>query len=261
MSETTFQVNTKTCIRCGLCIRDCLWKIIEMGDAPFMAPENRGKCIHCGHCQAICPTASITLDGHPSSALEEMRKPLDEKSVEQLLKGRRSVREYAGEEVEAEKLKRIIELASYSPTAVNARQICYLVINGRSNVEKLLQATISVMQKRDFMTAIVRDTLSGWDRIFRGAPCVLVACAPAKSPLAASDCATALGALELILPSFGLASCWAGFFTIVCGMETPQGLPVPEGCKVYGGLMIGKPAITYKRIPFRSRPEIDWVEL
>ena len=261
MGEAAFSVNAETCVRCGLCIKDCLVNIIEMRDVPAIAPENAAKCIHCGHCQAICPTASITLDGYASDTLEKIAGPLDAIAIQGLVKSRRSVREYSQESVDRSLLEQILATASYAPTATNARKISYLVINGRENVGKLLQAVLQIMQEHKFMENIVRDTLAGWDRIFRSAPCVLIAHAPEGAPLGEADCATALATLELARPSYGLASCWAGFFTVVCGLETPHILPLPAGNKVFGALMLGKPTIAYKRIPFRDSPRIDWVEL
>lgn len=218
-------------------------------------------CLHCGHCQAICPTASITLDGHPSDTLEPVPERANDKIIQGIIKSRRSVREFSQESVDAQLLERIIDLASYAPTATNAREISYLLVNGREQVEKLLRITIGIMQKHAFLPNIVKDVKDGWDRIFRGAPSILISHAPEKLPLSSADCATALATLELALPSFNLASCWAGFFTVVCGLEIPKELPIPAGNRIYGGLMIGKPTITYKRIPFRTMPKIELIQL
>lgn len=261
MQPVTFNVNPETCIRCGLCMKDCLERIIEMDDLPFIPERSRSKCIHCGHCQALCPTASITLDGHASDTLEGIPERVDEKIVQGLIKRRRSVREFRKDEIDPALLERIIDMASYAPTATNSREISYLVVNGREQVEKLLQATIEIMQRRSFFPNIVSDVQKGWDRIFRDAPCIMITHAPEKFPLSASDCATVLATLELALPSFNLASCWAGFFTVVCGLEIPDGLPIPAGNRIYGGLVIGAPAVSYKRIPFRTKPKIEWIKL
>lgn len=261
MNQVNFQVNSDTCVRCGLCVGDCLERIIEMREMPVIAEKDRDKCLHCGHCQAICPTASITLDGHVSDSLEVMPERVSEKIVQGLIKSRRSVREFSKDSVDQPLLERIIDLASYAPTATNARQISYCLINGREQVEKLLRITVDIMQKHALLPNIVKDVKDGWDRIFRNAPCVLIAHAPEKLPLGSADCATALATLELALPSFNLASCWAGFFTVVCGLEIPPELPIPAGNKIYGGLMIGKPTIAYRRIPFRTMPKIEWATL
>ncbi|WP_165079376.1 MULTISPECIES: nitroreductase family protein [unclassified Desulfovibrio] len=258
MAPVTFHVDADTCVRCGLCIKDCLFKIIEMGEVPFIDQENREKCIHCGHCQAICPTASITLDGHDPHMLEAAEKPLAEAQVRALIHGRRSVREYQREDVDDALLERIIRMCCWAPTGSNNRGVGYIVFNGRAKVEQLLQATLEIMDRHGLYPAAAKLVAAGNDQVFRGAPCVLLTHAPAQL-LAGADCATALAALELALPSFGLASCWAGIFTRVCDKGLPAGLSLPEGHRLYGGLMIGKPAVSYKRVPFRPEPSITWM--
>ncbi len=261
MKPVEFSVNRNTCVRCGLCVKDCLEAIIEMHDFPGIEPGNRSKCIHCGHCQAICPTASITLDGLDPKLLEPMPKAPNKKLITDLIKRRRSLREYLPDPVDERLLEEIIDIASYAPTSTNSRRIGWLAINGRENVEKLSQATVEVMRKHNLLPQIVESIIPGKDRIFRGAPCVLIAHAPEAIPLSSADCATVLATLELALPSFGLASCWAGIFTVVCGWELPLGLHIPEGNRIYGALMLGRPAVAYQRIPFRSKPEIEWLNL
>ncbi len=232
-----------------------------MRDFPLIEPASCYKCIHCGHCQAICPTASITLDGHNPTLLEPMLKAPDKKIITDLIKRRRSLREYKPEPVDKKLLEEIIDIASYAPTSSNSRQISWMAINGRENVEKLSQATIAIMHKHGLLPQVINSIIPGKDRIFRGAPCVLIAHAPEAIPLSSADCATVLATLELALPSFGLASCWAGIFTVVCGVEVPKGLTLPDGNRIYGALMLGKPSVSYKRIPFRSKPKIEWLNL
>ncbi len=40
--------------------------------------------------------------------------------------------------------------------------------------------------------------------------------------------------------------------------ELPAGLVEPNELKLYCSLRIGKPEISYKRIPFRPFPDIEW---
>lgn len=259
LKAVDFEVKRESCVKCGSCIRDCLMSIIEMDEYPVIREENREKCIHCGHCEAICPTASISIDGHAPDTLDPEPPVLSRAEVASLVKRRRSIREYKPEAVDEKILQEAIDIASYAPTSTNSRQISYVVLNGREKVEELIAVTADIMRKSNFLPQILREMVPGRDRIFRGAPCVLVAHAPEKIILSPTDCATVLATLELVLPSFGLGSCWAGIFTLVCGKEIPAMLPIPQGNRVYGALMIGEPAISYKRIPFRSEPEINWL--
>lgn len=259
MPAASFIVNGETCVRCGLCVSDCVCAIIEMGDAPFIEPDNLDKCIRCGHCQAICPTASITLNGiDPKRLKDAAKKAAPESVVADIVQNRRSVRQFSKEPVDRDLLEKAIGIAAWAPTAVNMRDMGFVIFNGRDKVEALSLACADVMEKYNMLPRMVASVREGKDLIFRGAPCALAIYAPER-PYSISDCATTLAAIELALPSFGLASTWTGYFTTICGKELPAGLSIPEGTKMLGGLMIGRPLARYTKIPARPIPPISWV--
>lgn len=256
MPENSFEVNDKACVRCGLCAADCVCNIIQLADAPFITPENLDKCIRCGHCQAICPADAITLNGIDPETLAQTEKPVAKSVIEDIVKNRRSMRHFASGPVDEKLLENVVSLAAWAPTAKNIRDIGFVIFNGRQKLEKLMLASADVMEKYKILPEVSSLVREGRDILFREAPCLLVAHATDRH-YAAQDCATTLAVIELALPSLGLASCWGGYFTAVCGLELPAGLELPEGHHVYGALMLGKPTVTYRRIP--SRPEIPVV--
>lgn len=257
MALSRFEVDSASCIRCGLCVSDCVCAIIDMADAPFIAQENLARCIRCGHCQAICPTASITLDDIGPARLAPSGEPVAPDVIEGIVRNRRSVRQFFQKPVEEESLTRAIAIAAWAPTARNIRDMGLVVFNGREKVVKLMEACADVMEKHGLLPDVAAHIRKNEDVLFRGAPCVLAVYA-SERPFAVSDSATTLAAIELSLPSFGLASCWAGYFTAVCGKELPAGLSVPDGRKVLGGLMVGRPLIRYSRIPHRPALPLAW---
>lgn len=257
MALSRFEADGASCIRCGLCVSDCVCAIIDMADTPFIAPENLSRCIRCGHCQAICPTASITLDDIGPARLAPAGMPVAPSVIEGIVRNRRSVRQFSQNPVEEASLTKAIEIAAWAPTARNIRDMGLVVFNGREKVVKLMAACADVMEKHGLLPDVAAHIRKNEDALFRGAPCVLAIYA-SERPCAVSDCATTLAALELALPSFGLASCWAGLFTTTCGRELPAGLSVPEGRKVLGGLMVGRPVIRYSRIPRRPALPLAW---
>ena len=98
--------------------------------------------------------------------------------------------------------------------------------------------------------------------ICRGAPHLIVACAPKEYPWATTDCAIALTYLELAAPSFDLGACWGGFFTAAARQWAPlqETLALPEGQVVCGAMMVGYPRYRYHRLPLRNEPPITWHE-
>jgi nitroreductase len=101
---------------------------------------------------------------------------------------------------------------------------------------------------------------NGYDFVLRGAPSLVVACAPADYDWGKQDCAIALTFLELAAESRGLGVCWAGYLTRVAAVHPPlrEALSVPEGFVVHGGLMLGEPKYSYSRIPPRKPLSVQW---
>lgn len=148
-------------------------------------------------------------------------------------------------------------MAAYAPTAHNAREVGYTILHGRPQVEALLRDTVELMEAHGLYAGHTRNVRNGNDTLFRGAPCLILIHAPERI-LSETDCATAAAYLELILPSLGLGSCWAGMLLEACAHGSPAGLDLPEGHKLYAALMVGTPAVSYRRIPFRSAPVCLW---
>ena len=82
---------------------------------------------------------------------------------------------------------------------------------------------------------IVRIWDAGYDIICRGAPGLVIAYAPKEYAAAHVDCTIALTFLDLAAPSFGLGTCWAGFFMMAASHWPPlqQSLSLPEGALVF----------------------------
>ena len=101
---------------------------------------------------------------------------------------------------------------------------------------------------------------SGLDMVCRGAPHLVIACAPVSYPWAATDGAIALTYLELAATSFGLGACWAGILTNAARQWPPlqEALALPVDHIVCGAMMIGYPRYRYYRLPLRNEAQVLW---
>lgn len=66
-----------------------------------------------------------------------------------------------------------------------------------------------------------------------------------------------------VLPNsqaLGAGTCWAGFVFIGVGVspELHAVLGLPAGQPCAGIMMAGRPAVSYRRVPRRNQPRIDW---
>ncbi len=117
--EHIVSVDPSLCIGCKLCVSDCPTSAIRMLDGKAVATMQ--GCILCGHCQAICPQAAVSLSGFaeaPEKITPEMH--VDPAKLLGQLKARRSVRQFSTHEIAPELIDQIIEAGRYTPTGTNS---------------------------------------------------------------------------------------------------------------------------------------------
>ncbi|MDP3093761.1 MAG: nitroreductase family protein [bacterium] len=106
----------------------------------------------------------------------------------EVIRKRRSVREYLPKEVEKEKLDEILKAAMFSPTAHNRRSWEFIVVKDKDAKEKLSQAT-------------------PWSGFAKEAPVVLVLCSKEDS-FWIENCGIAAANIYLETVNQGLGTCF-----------------------------------------------------
>jgi nitroreductase/NAD-dependent dihydropyrimidine dehydrogenase PreA subunit len=269
-----FEVNKETCNQDGICAAICPSGLIDFkkGGYPKPVPEAEEVCIRCGHCVAVCPTESLTHRVMSAEQCEpiEINLALRSKQCEHFLKSRRSIRVYKDKPVPRDDLVSLIEIARYAPTAHNSQSVEWLVLGNRDELHNLAGITVDWMRwlignmpemaAEMHLDRTVKRWEDGIDVIFRDAPIVIIAHAEKENRMAPSNCTIALTFLELAAGGMGLGCCWAGFFNGAAGTFPPmmEVLPLPEGHRCFGAMMVGYPKYNYHRIPRRKAPKITW---
>jgi nitroreductase len=238
--------------------------LFREGGYPRQLPHSDEFCLRCGHCVAVCPIGALTHKEMPSAQTPQISKKLEisfEQCV-QLIKSRRSIRNYLDKAVPREEIERIIDVARYAPTGHNMQDVRWLVVNDRAHMDKLRAIGADWLrwvmksnpQMAKMFAGIVKLLDTGKDMFLQGAPAVVLAYAEKNNPIAATDCALALGYFDLAAKCAGLGCCWAGFFYMSAGTYPPmmEAISLPEGFAPYGGLMVGYPKYKYTRIPARK---------
>lgn len=266
-------IDETKCKKDGLCAAVCPMGLIELETGEtFPAPveDAQERCILCGHCQAVCPHGALTLEKVRKTAPFEKKHLPTLEQLNQLIRGRRSIRVYRKEPVDRDLMSSLIDLARHAPTARNSQLIGWLVIDDREELKRLTGLVIDWMHhlvdKNDplahsyHLAKVIGAWKSGYDPILRGAPGLVVLHGPQDYPLAVVDSSIALTTFELAAFSQGVGTCWAGFFSIAAGSWPPlaEALDLPEGRKLTYAMMVGYPAVQYQRLPERKAPEIIW---
>ena len=263
MAVLQFSVQADLCNHCGLCASDCPSRIIEQegNQLPAVLPKNAEKCLECQHCLAICPTGAISVFGlNPDDSLPvsaDVWPGLGQ--MTHLVRGRRSVRQYRKENVEAELIDRLLATAAHAPTGVNSRSLTFTVVDDRDKLDSLRRKVMRALTEASKAGRIperfayIENAVSAYveheaDVIFRGAPHVLIVSASPESPCATEDVPIALSYFELLAQSAGLGTVWCGLLKLamesVPELKSLFGLPPDHH---YYAMLFGRPAIRFAR--------------
>jgi len=253
------QINENNCTRCGLCVRECPLGLIVSETGAVPRPGDRIEhCIACGHCVAICPGAAISLpeDFGPAREFDNTAPAMLE-----LIRRRRSIRRFQKMDVDRQILERILDALAYAPSARNGRPVHLTIIQGADRVKALSEKIAGWLgTKGGFYASFAKLWAKGIDAINCSAPCVIIASTDPECMVPQVDSAIALTTFELAASSHGLGTCWAGI-TALAMNEHPEAAAlagIPEGHRVWAAMMVGHPAVEYRRLPPRKPVSVTW---
>lgn len=268
------EINQSTCNQDGICAETCPIKIIAFnrGEYPSLIDGGEEACIRCGHCVAVCPTGSLTHRDIPVEQCPPVQENLllSPEHCEHFLRSRRSIRTYRDKSVPQDLIQKLIEVARYAPSGHNSQDAEWLVLGNKERIHSLGQLVIDWMHwavennTKEAEALHLDNVIARWDAgvdiILRGAPIVIVAHAQKDNRRAITSCALALSYLELAATSMGLGTCWAGYFGLAATIYKPlmDALPLPDGHRCFGAMMVGYPKFKYHRLPLRNTPKITW---
>ena len=270
-----FTVDEEKCDLCQVCVAACPAGLIGVSSgASVPTPLDPGEeaCFDCGHCVAACPTGALSHQhATPEQCLsirEDLRVTAEQ--IGELMRSRRSVRNYEARAVSRDTLAELLDVARYAPSGCNAQPVHWLVVYDTAQVRRISGMVVDGLRQmieqepespiHDVLERLVKAWDEGADVLSRGAPHLIIAHAPQADPLAASACTIAQTYLELAASAFGLGACWMGLVDMTANSWPPleQCLALPEGHVVFGTMAIGHPKLRYARIPPRKALRVAW---
>jgi nitroreductase/Pyruvate/2-oxoacid:ferredoxin oxidoreductase delta subunit len=268
------QIDSEKCNQCGRCAEVCPTGFIGMGEQgpKVMKPF----CLSCGHCVAVCPTEALDNVKAPLANQIPLKKipVLDAETAELFLRSRRSVREYMEMPVPLEKIEKLLDVARFAQTAGNSQGISFKVIDDRETLRRITAVTVDYIEAALKVPPLAGSPVSGplgayvtdyrqngKDVVLRNAPCLVVALANKNFSNGKVNTPFILTYAELFAPTLGLGTCITGFID-GCASSGYQPLlsllDLPENMSVTGGLMVGYPKYTYRRLVDRNPLQIYW---
>ena len=278
------QIDLSKCTRCRSCARTC--SVFEMEESIPVAkyPEN---CNDCGHCVAICPVGAIVNDRMDIGGFPDIADPgITFDQLVQLARNRRSMRHYTKEPVSREDIEKLLDTVRYVPTAENQQELEYLFITDEARMAMIRGAIVKYFKMlrdlvKNFYLLVklkmgktfadrARSNLTlklekydartdpDEDPFMHGAPALLIIHAPKQvakgtTSFAVTDAGIAGYYLMLACEALGIGTCWCGFHTRFANMFKSfcSVSLVPDGHVVLASILMGHPAVKYKRNVFR----------
>lgn len=255
MSEHRIQIDQGQCVGCGLCQRDCPENniVLEQKKAAVLTQS----CIKCGHCVAICPRAAVSMTGFEPPV--EMGQPaaVEPQQLLAALRSRRSMRQFTQQPIEPALLKQIIEAGRWTPTAKNAQDVSYIVL--QEELAECEEIAVRLFRRlraaAKWVSPTARRVAIDDHFFFKNAPAVIVLAAKNQinGALAASN-------MALMAEAHGLGVLYSGFFAQAVSFSPAlkKRLRLKRREKAAAVLVLGYPRVRYLRSAPREAAKVQW---
>ena len=254
--ERKIEVSKNKCIHCGRCVRDCIVSCLKFDGEKIPVYSDGGvSCVMCQHCMAVCPMGALSFGGkNPDESAPFMTVKPDE--LLNMMKSRRSIRHYKDEDIPPETIQKLTELLAYTPKGGNVDALHFSVVSTRAKMQEVRNLSHDSIMKLEtdspMLNTLKQWVSSGHDMIFRGAPSMIVVSVDRKKAVPGCedvDPIIALSYFELYANSLGIGTLWddAAEGVIANCPEVRKFLGIPEGYTPNFALLMGVPAVSYRR--------------
>lgn len=188
-------------------------------------------------------------------------------SIIDIIKTRRSVREYTDEPVSEEDIKFLIDCARYAPTGFNIQPWSFIVITNKDIMRKISELgkryIIPMIKPMKNSSQKVNDFLvflktEGTD-MFYNAPVLVIIMGNENALTADYDCSMAAQTMMLAAHYKGIGSCWiGGVQQALMDEDLLRELGAPDGFKVVAPLIFGYPK-GETPMPEKNNAEVIWL--
>ncbi len=258
--ERKLRINPELCTSCKQCMQVCIRDNIIVDD---FAVEVGSNCFECGHCMAVCKSNAITLksfEGHEDRIEEyDFREiPVSYDDLLQFLKQRRSVRWFKNKKIDKPTFDKLFEGAYYSPSAQNAQDVEFVVLDEK--LDEFMQLVYDIIKVEENQFFRIREfgdylrddsTKKFHPLLWGGKQLILTFSADKTSAVIANT------RMELLAYSLGLGGFYSLFILKADEIDHERLMNFFSGIDknkhMYSAFVIGYPKVRFRRtVPHRQ---------
>lgn len=257
MKQNRVVVDTDKCIGCGQCAKVCPAHnlVINEKKAEILLED----CLMCGQCSAVCPKSAVTVGGYGDSQIEKRGEHrLKPEEVLDVIRFRRTVRQFQKKEIPQEVLGQILEAGRLTHTAKNMQDVSFVVLDAqRNHIEQMaVRLFRKIKPAADLFSPMARNNQIDEHFFFHEAPVAVVILAKDKTNgiLAAQN-------MEFVAEANGLGVLFSGYFTTAANTSRKirKAMQIPRGKRAAATLVLGYPAVKYLRSAERRKLDVRYM--
>jgi nitroreductase/NAD-dependent dihydropyrimidine dehydrogenase PreA subunit len=298
--NVTTVIDPEKCNGCGLCVKVCPSETISMQDDKAWVTGDRS--LQCGHCMAVCPVDAVRVGAIDARSLSFNSFDLenhwlpngafDTARLVQLMASRRSCRNYSEKAVDRSVLEDLVKIGTTAPSGTNCQNWTFTLFPDRAAVNEFgqrigeffrnlnrmaekrwMRKALKLIGKpeldnyyREYYQSVKEGLkeweLSGRDRLFHGAPAVIVVASKSGGSCPLEDAMLATQNILLAAHSMGLGTCLIGFAVEAIKNDSAiqQFLTIPAEESVCSVIAIGYPQEKYERLTGRKKVVMRYFE-
>lgn len=262
-------IDSNLCNGCGLCVSVCIRENLKVDE--IAVELDSGLCFDCGHCMAVCTKGAITLKKYEDmqDEIEEYRQrdvPVSYDDMLQFYKQRRSMRWFKDKKIDRETFDKLFESVFNSPTAENAQDVEFIVINDEKRLNDFMHLVYDIIKVREdefFRIERLRDYLENPEDfefhplLWGGSQLVL---GFAKQPINAVIATTRLELMAYTMGLGGFYSLWMLMADEIDHEKLMEFFPeVDKEKHMASTFIIGYPKKVYRRTIPRDKVKVTYI--
>ncbi len=179
--------------------------------------------------------------------------------VFEVIKNRRSIREYKDEQISDEEVEKIIDAAIMAPSARSEAPWHFTVVQNKETLDFINEYVLDLLRNsgEEFLEAIAEEGRN----IMHNAPTVVFVSAKSDATNMQADCSAAIENMLLAAEGLDIGSCWLGLVTnFFNAEENLKYLHIPEDYAPLYGVALGYKAGEAPARPERDENVINWIK-